>query len=767
MFADELGGSAARRRQEQAKARRRQIKQKKQERKTSSGVARTTFPTDVRNSSQSAALPATKPSLVPNEGAPSASQPSAVALALQERKKRNQQKLLIAAVVTIQSHYRAYRERDQIITSEGVLFDKRMSDLSTLRDIIHQAGKGEYVPPPATSSALAVQLLFLSHRTPHSRREGQVHSVRVTSIGSNAKETVLGINDMLVLSKENGHRISSLIRFVLLPGICSDDVNMDPFVPWIQTTGGRLRLERLLRLFLAYWTNPQATMCDETDSAIECFFRVILGLPNGTQEERKSTMKAREVVSHYCRKCLIKDTDGSSDTNGLDMIQMTRTLLLYGTGSPIPADAEKTREKCISSKDKTRGDKALALILDTVMRSNSEKLQSRFFSHFLTIPLLTWKISPSLLSGMAFGTSGCPPLILLLRNFVRLNGPSLSTGQLVALLPSKDVPLTTCPAPGVLCLLANLVQLGQLCPRLNGSDASKIDFNDASLYFDLLSVVIDLVPLGAFSSRQSAVEWLSLGGAHHTPIVLSSVVIDQCKTLVLDSYVRQLFKCAINDTAFNTDKILESKDEKDLKHEKDLIDVGTTSAANLAAKEAMIDRSKSFWQASKWAKKISQSMTSLLSGDSSRLSSQHATIRAKEGGKLLNTSSVARNLARGKEGKSAIVSMLGSQASARKDSTTDSVKGFSAVLLFSLCRTYGIILARWGGNGNGDIVQGAGKCDSEKSRGIATTQPDQHVLSLLNVLCFTTNIVPTTWAVIQSNKQVISEVSSCIDPEKR
>lgn len=135
---------------------------------------------------------------------------------------------------------------------------------------------------------------------------------------------------------------------------------------------------------------------------------------------------------------------------------------------------------------------------------------------------------------------------------------------------------------------------------------------DASMYFNLLSTVIDIVPLGAFSSRQTAVEWVSLGGAHHTPIVLSSVVIDQCKTLVLDSYVRQLFRCAIDDTAFDTASILESKNEKDLKHEKELVDVGASSAASLAAKEAMVDRSKSFWQTSKWAKKLSQSVVSLL-----------------------------------------------------------------------------------------------------------------------------------------------------------
>lgn len=786
MFAEELGGSAARKRQEQARARRRQLKQKKQEKKAGAPTSATRSNAQATNVSETSdsvtsdfsslqAAPNGKSvskALISDGGPTSSSQPSAVALALQERKKRNQQKLLCTSAIKIQSCFRRYRSNIQLHKREGDLFDKRMSDLATLRSILEQAGKGDYVPPPATSSALATQMLFLAHRAPHQRNEIQQQTVRGPSDDGN-RGFASGINDMLVLSQENGDRVASLINCVLLPGLLSDDDNMDPFLPWMQSESGRLRVERLLRLVLAYWADPQVTVPDKTATTIEHFFRAVLGVP--AREECK-TKKARNIVVQFCRKYLLKDR--TCDFSSFGIVQMTRTLLLYGTaGSPLPPNAEKLREKCVSSQDRARAVRAFTLLLDTVMGLSDEALQSQFVSFFLTVPLLTWKVSSPIISEMTSGTLETPPsFVVLLRAFIEQNRTALSLGQLVTLLPSRDVPLTTCPAPGILCLLANLVQMGQLCTHLNGSDVSKLDFDSASMYFNLLSTVIDVVPLGAFSSRQSAVEWVSLGGTHHTPIVLSSVVIDQCKTLVLDSYVRQLFRCAIDDEAFKTDDILELKNEKDLKHEKELLDIGTASAASLAAKEAMIDRSKSFWQTSKWAKKLSQSVTSLLSGDSSKGSDQRrGNIGPKGSGKLLNTSSVSRHLARGSKGKSPTSMMLTSGENPEKgEPPSRSNKKFSIAFFFSLCRAYGTILARWGGGGKDDIVQGtvaasnsSGKIDPENTSGEATGKPDPHVLALLNVLCFATSIVKTTWAVIQSDKKVISDLYSCIDAEKR
>lgn len=129
----------------------------------------------------------------------------------------------------------------------------------------------------------------------------------------------------------------------------------------------------------------------------------------------------------------------------------------------------------------------------------------------------------------------------------------------------------------------------------------------AAEFFNFLATLINVAPLGTFSPRMSAVEWISIGSSS-TPIVLSDVVIDQASALLSDSFVRSLFRRAMNDEALETQKVIDTKTDKDKKHEQDLEEVGFSSVASVAAKEAMIDRTRSFWQSSKWAKKLSKSM---------------------------------------------------------------------------------------------------------------------------------------------------------------
>jgi len=130
-------------------------------------------------------------------------------------------------------------------------------------------------------------------------------------------------------------------------------------------------------------------------------------------------------------------------------------------------------------------------------------------------------------------------------------------------------------------------------------------------YFNLVSELIKVAPLGAFSSDKSSVEWIK-NGTHLSPIVLSPVILDQCKGLLVDSYVRQLFDTAINEESLGTEKFIHEMNEKDLKHEKDMKEVELSSAVSLAAKEAMVDRSvRGFWLSSKWAKKISKGVVRL------------------------------------------------------------------------------------------------------------------------------------------------------------
>ena len=125
----------------------------------------------------------------------------------------------------------------------------------------------------------------------------------------------------------------------------------------------------------------------------------------------------------------------------------------------------------------------------------------------------------------------------------------------------------------------------------------------AALYFNFTAFLSDLIPVTTFSSRQSSVEWIS-DGSHLTPIVLSPVLLDQCKLILLDSYVRSLFNCAIDVDALNVEAIITRKDSKDKKLEKDLVEILTESSTTVAAREAMVDRTKGFWQRSKWAKKL-------------------------------------------------------------------------------------------------------------------------------------------------------------------
>jgi hypothetical protein len=79
--------------------------------------------------------------------------------------------------------------------------------------------------------------------------------------------------------------------------------------------------------------------------------------------------------------------------------------------------------------------------------------------------------------------------------------------------------------------LGHSIQLGRICLSISGVNVSQVDYTSAAIYFDFVTVLHDVVPLGTFSSRDSVVEWITDGKGHHKPVVLSPVVIDQCKLL--------------------------------------------------------------------------------------------------------------------------------------------------------------------------------------------------------------------------------------------
>ena len=289
-----------------------------------------------------------------------------------------------------------------------------------------------------------------------------------------------------------------------------------------------------------------------------------------------------------------------------------------------------------------------------------------------------------------------------------------------------------------------------------------------NLFFLVLASLVDSAPLGCLSSRQSAVEWVT-DGSHSTPIVLSTVVIDQCKCLLLDSYVRNVFTCAIDEDIIGVDSILPSKNDKDKKYEKEMAELGSTSAASLAAKEARLDRTKGFWQSSKWAKKLSKGVNNLLASDGKSNSKAKSSL-PKGAGSLVNTSSISRQLAHGKDADCSIVI---AETLAKKEKAEKRNRGqnqvYTTKALFA-CRTYACVISRWGGNGNDDIVGRAParskKNSTQASYSEAVDKPDPIVQSLLNTLSFSTPVVKTLWALIQSDSDIVSDLYALMNEEK-
>ena len=109
----------------------------------------------------------------------------------------------------------------------------------------------------------------------------------------------------------------------------------------------------------------------------------------------------------------------------------------------------------------------------------------------------------------------------------------------------------------------------------------------------------------------------SSGVNHYTPVILSPVVLDQCKSLLVDSLVRRMFLSALNTTALQTDAAIKAMNDKDREMAQDLAGaaVGTLLlAASLATKEARNDRhGAAFWNSCKWARKLTKRVAHLLS----------------------------------------------------------------------------------------------------------------------------------------------------------
>ena len=721
--------------------------------------------------------------------------------AAEQRKIRAEARAKLSAATLIQSIIRSKLVALKAREDQRAIFDKRMSDLIALAGILKQSTKTEYVPPPATVSIMTTQFLFFACPT----------TVRKNHPGG---ELILDSRSM-VMEDRDLSRWTNLVRNLLLPGVLSNNIDLDPLLPWMESEGGNRRLQKVLNLCVSSicakqtqfnkgksqpssksiktTSNIVSHSGDKCYQSVEYFLRGILRLDTfqGDGEDAvQYSGGSRDLVYEKSRSALMSTSiptrNATNDQFSCDLISSLRSILLYGsskTNPPIPGDAGRLRENCVTKDERERASILMKLTVDMIAsleKSGTDQMTlnllcSRFIAEVMTVPLLTWKVLPAsykrLVCNEKEGNKNVPQLVAYIHRFVNLNADEVSSGKVETLFNMSDVSLTTCPAPAVLCLLASMVQIGRTCEALNGMNPSVLHYKAAAEYFNFLATLINSAPLGTLSSRVSAVEWISIGSSS-TPIVLSDVVIEQASAILSDAYVRSLFTCAINDDELKTNKVINTKTEKDQKHEKDLDELGTSSAASVAAKEAMVDRNRSFWQSSKWAKKL----TSLLSGEGKPFASNKPTNASKGVGKLMNTSSISRQLANGKGPINRTVTnpVLTSQSTpdnkeVKASNGKQSLHEYSVLFLLSLCRAYGTIISRWGGNGKEDLVGRAQmSLDNAKTgKEYASAKAESCVTALLNVLCFSTNFVTSSWAIIQSNPRVISDAYQIIDVNKR
>jgi hypothetical protein len=837
MFAEEIGGNATRRKQEEARARRRTLKQEQQKKSQQQQPQRqqqhqeqldpnsyaNTNPSGIINedinplssgglSAAATITNATSNSTIWNSptstNTPIASKLSAIQIAEEQRQQRLLTQARKNAAIKVQSFYRSHKSYVRLLHDESQVLTKRLQDLSTLRTLLKDKVGTDYVPPPATSTALVQQLLFLCQSAPHHKTKGtnKLGSVKLRETTRDSKL----VQQVLVLA--------------IMPGIASSDENVNPFAVWVQSPEGRRRIQSLLRLVLITATDSGVV---KQICATCCQFLLAVMVP----PEQSTTVST--LVLDTCRPLLlstaplvsaiettpmttvsssIASTSTSSHPSGqffhnkskatptkyyaqmdapMDLISILRHHLLYVTGgAPIPTTADKMREACIPDAHRDQAD-ALFQAIVTILVKNStyhkisshdrEQYSLRLVSEILTVPLLTWKTSDAsvnlLFSSVRMSKYLQERLVLLslIETFTKVHKDVLNAGgEFESLLYQYDVALgSKCNATPIQCLLANMVVLGRSCVAINATQPAKLDYDASTLYFKFLATLVDAVPVSTFTTRESVVEWVTDGKGHHSPVVIAPVILEQCRSLVADAWVRKLFQAAMDVEKLQTDAVLHQKTDMDRKMELELLQVSGISATTLASKEARIDRSKTFWNSSPWARKLTRGVATIINkgangGDDDKAKKASLLKATTKGGGLINATEMSRKLAMGMHAD--VTKLAGSGGSSSP--TIVRSASYTPQFFKALCRVYGIVLARWGGGGGNDIVRGASVIGSRHQGGnheVATLLPDPCTQSLLSVLCFSTPFVRFSWAMIQSEgmhpiAESAAVKSTCIRP---
>ena len=805
MFAEELGGNASRKRQEENRARRRKLKQEQLKKKNDEQKNQTQDLT-VNNSPVSTVtksvidvVPVTAASAVAAN-----KQPSVVEIATAQRQQRHEVQVQRKACIKIQSFYRTHRSNCLLINEQTMLLDKRLQDLSMLISILKEKSNTDYIPPQQTVTALCQQTIFLTRSIPYQRKTNQHLQTRIR------------LRD----TKRDSKFVQQIFDLVVNPGLTSNEGHVNPFAVWIQSPEGKLRIQSMMRLALVVATDP---LVDSTiwKSCLNFIRIVTVSKPMSTNNPQSnndnnndSNNNITASIIEFCHPLVLEQPATSSSIRSietipgsLDLVSLLRKHLLYTTGgAPNPLTSTKLRELCIPSKQREQADilfQTVILVIQATKKGSSkrncnnnvvrrskqdickqpveleEKLMLRFFSEILTIPLLIWKLSDASIKILfsyrqdSFSQQNQLYILSLIGTFTNVHREIINNGDVESVL-CQDLPLKKAGATSIQCLLANMVQLGSSCVQLNGSKPDKLDFEASATYFRFLATLVDAVPVSTLSSRDSVVEWVSDGG-HHSPVILSPIILEHCRMIVADSWVRKLFQCAMDLDRLKTDEVLIKKTDKDLKMEKELSELGSSSVASLAAKEARVDRNRSFWKSSAWARNLTKGVSKILNSSGSNKGEEKKdrianNVPSTEGGKLINASAVSRKLAIGKQSvKASSLDTVSLSPTTTCDNQRPSL--YSPNLLKALCRLYGIVLARWGGSGGEDIVHQKRAVRQGSKKDVASTSPEPCTQSLLGVLCFSTNFIRVSWGMMQSSEDMCPDFglipiiqSACIRP---
>lgn len=470
--------------------------------KGTSGVAGASPIANTKESEANATITTSTFSHTPTQ---SSDEPQTVAQkAAEQRKIRAEARAKVSAATHIQSIVRSKQSAATAREEQRNIFDRRVSDLIALAGILkrtqqNDGNNGDYIPPPATASIMTTQFLFFAYPTTLKKREVKLE------------------NASMILEDRDLSRWTKLVKHVLLPGMSSENSDLDPLLPWMESLAGKLRLEKVLELCVSSIsrkrkvskgnTAANVTTCDRSNASdcyasVDSFLRTILrlGIPTegGGSVYRGST---RDAVYQKSRAMLLQSVSSnqqsiapSSGSKGqdnepvsCDIMLSLRFILLYGSDgntAPIPPDAERLRDKCISKDEKERIGLLFSLTADLLASPDSSGgdigtyLSSRFVTEVLTVPLLVWKIPPSAYERLiqTTGSKTPPQLVVYIHHFINWNADKISDGRIDVALNVNGVSLSVCPAPAVLCLLANLTQIGKQCVLINGMDPKRFHY---------------------------------------------------------------------------------------------------------------------------------------------------------------------------------------------------------------------------------------------------------------------------------------------------